>query len=70
MTIEMPSPGGRKDYLVHHDHHPPHDRESFRFAPNENESLSAHLVNHLGLRLPGKPAGESAASPESETDFQ
>ncbi len=70
MTIHMPSPGGLKDYIVHHDHHPPHDRESFRFAPNENENLAAHLSKHLGLRLPGKAADESAESSESKSDFQ
>ncbi len=70
MTIEMPEAEGRKDYIVHHDHHAPHNRESFRFAPNENENLAAHLSKHLGIRMPGKAAGESAESAESKSDFE
>jgi hypothetical protein len=70
MTIQMPEAGGGKDYTVHHDHQPPHERESFKFASNENGKLAAHLSKHLEMQLPGKPAGESVASEESKTNLR
>lgn len=71
MTIRMPEAGGREETVVEHEHHPPHPKEKFQFAPNENENLAAHLSKHLGLKLPGKAAaGESAESAVSKADFE
>ena len=65
MTIKMPEEGKRAEIAVEHEHHPPHPSEQFRFAPNENENLAAHLSKHLGLNLLGKSKGASdSAEPE------
>jgi hypothetical protein len=72
MTIHLPVPEGRADHtIVDHDHHPPHNRESYSFAPNENAELAAHLSKHLGIALPGKASEtESAESAESKQNFE
>ena len=71
MTIHMPEAGGREEHVVEHEHHEPHGKERFQFAPNENENLAAHLSKHLGLKLPGKAAGSESAEPEvSKSDFE
>jgi hypothetical protein len=65
MTIHMPEEGKRAETSVEHEHQPPHLPEQFRFAPNENEALAAHLSKHLGVKLPGK-AADTAGSGEPE----
>jgi hypothetical protein len=72
MTIHMPEEGKRAEIAVEHEHYPPHAKEQFRFAPNENEALAAHLSKHLGLKLPGKAAAgsDSAESAVSKSDFE
>ena len=72
MTIHAPNEAeGRKNYTVEHDYHAPHGRESFKFSPAEQSSLSAHLSKHLGLKLPGKATGGESAEPEvSKSDFK
>jgi hypothetical protein len=71
MTIHMPEEGKRAETSVEHEHQPPHPPEQFRFAPNENEALAAHLSKHLGVKLPGKAAGagDSAESEVSKENF-
>jgi hypothetical protein len=66
MTIKMPQAGGaNQNTTVEHEHEPPHPKERFQFAPNENPALAAHIQKHLGLKLPGKAAGdEDSAEPE------
>jgi hypothetical protein len=72
MTIRLPEEGKRAETSVEHEHHPPHPAEQFRFAPNENEALAAHLSKHLGVKLPGKAAGagDSAESEVSKENFE
>jgi hypothetical protein len=71
MTIRMPEARGREETVVEHEHQPPHPKEKFQFAPNENKNLAAHLSKHLGLRLPGKATGgDSAESEVSKADFE
>jgi hypothetical protein len=73
MTLHMPShEDPRAGHVVEHEHYPPHPKETFRFAPNENETLAAYLSKHLGLKLPGKAAvgSDSAESAVSKSDFE
>jgi hypothetical protein len=69
MTIHLPQAEGRKDYIVHHDHHPPHGQETYRISAGDNADLAAHLSKHLGLALHGK-ASEAAESAESKENFE
>jgi hypothetical protein len=71
MTIHMPEgEGAKENTIVEHEHHEPHGKERFQFAPNENENLAAHLSKHLGLKLPGKAASGSAESEVSKENFE
>jgi hypothetical protein len=66
MTIDM----GREGTVVEHENHAPHGKERFQFSPDEKSALAMHIGKHLGLKLPGKAAGESAEPAVSKENFE
>jgi hypothetical protein len=69
LTVHMPEEE-KGDVRVEHEYAAPHGPASFKFGAAERDGLSAHLQQHLGIRMPGKAAGsESAESEVSKENF-
>jgi hypothetical protein len=72
MHITMPEGGGAGGPIkVEHEHAAPHAPARYQFGPEQHEELAAHVMQHLGLKLPGKATGEEdSAEPEvSKSNF-